>query len=190
MRQHIKNYFGTIKNLLDRLDIGSVENAAKLIELAFYSEKNIYIIGNGGSAATASHIANDFSKGIKTGTEKNFKVISLTDNIPLITAISNDIGYKYIFVDQLKIFVKENDVVIGISASGNSENVVLALEYAKSKGAMTIAIVGFDGGQLKRIADVCVHVETAKGMYGPVEDIHMIIEHAISNYFIDRFKRS
>ena len=188
MKQYTENYFSTIKKLLDELDKDSIEAAVNLIESSINGGRHIYIMGNGGSAATASHMANDFSKGIKTGTQKHFKAISLTDNVPLITAIGNDEGYDQIFVNQLKAFMNKGDVVIGISASGNSPNILNALQYAKDNGAKTIGIIGFDGGKAKELVDACIHVKTPYGWYGPVEDIHMIMDHLISGYFNEKFK--
>lgn len=186
--QHINAYFSRIKELLDSLDTKAVEKAISIIEAAYHNGNFVYIMGNGGSASTASHMANDLSKGIKTGTDKHFKALSLTDNTPLFTAISNDEGYEKVFVNQLKVFLKKNDVVIAISASGNSPNVVNALQYAKDNGAKTIGFVGFDGGKMKDIVDVCIHIKTPNGWYGPVEDIHLILNHVISGYFNEKFK--
>jgi D-sedoheptulose 7-phosphate isomerase len=189
MKQYIGAYLDKIKDLLESLDAQSIEKATQLIEAAYNNENNIFIIGNGGSASTASHMANDFSKGIHTGTDKHVKALSLTDNTSLLTAISNDNGYEKVFVDQLKVFLKKNDVVIGFSASGDSTNVLNAMQYAKDHSAKTIGLVGFDGGKMKDIVDVCIHVKTPKGWYGPVEDIHMIVDHIISGYFNEKFKK-
>lgn len=182
MKQHIEDYVSKIRILLDNLNKDAIENATKLIETAYRNENFIFIIGNGGSAATASHMANDFSKGIMTKSGKSLKAISLTDNAPILTAISNDEGYEKIFINQLKVLLKREDVVIGISASGNSINVISALKYAKEHGAKTIGLVGFDGGKMKYLVDVCIHITTPAGMYGPVEDMHMILNHIISGY--------
>ena len=190
MKQYVDLYFNRIKGLLKNLDVEPIERATKLIESAYYNDKHIFIMGNGGSASTASHMANDFLKSIQTGSMKHFKALSLADNIPLLTAISNDQGYKRIFVNQLRVFLKKDDVVIGISASGNSPNVLNALQYARNHSAKTIGFVGFDGGKIKNIVDACVHVKTPKGWYGPVEDVHMILDHIISGYFNEKFKKN
>lgn len=189
MKQYIERYFNRIKILLDELDTAPVEKATQIIESAYSNESHIFLIGNGGSASTASHMANDFSKGICTNSQKRFKALSLTDNASFLTAISNDKGYEEIFADQLKVFLKKGDVVIGLSASGNSQNIINALQYAKAHGAKTIGFVGFDGGKMKGMADVCIHVKTQKGLYGPVEDIHMILDHIISGYLNEKFKK-
>ena len=143
----------------------------------------IYFIGNGGSAATASHFANDLAIGTNSY-EKPFRVISLTDNQAIITALGNDFGYEEIFARQLRVLGKEGDVVVGISASGNSLNMIRAFEYAKSAGIKTVAITAFDGGKMKQMADECVHVPTAPKEYGPAEDAHMILDHLIGAYLI------
>ena len=149
MTEYIEDYVNELKLLLEALDKESILKATGIIETAHANDGTIYIIGNGGSAATASHMANDFSKGIGKRAGKHFKALSLTDNIPLLTAISNDEGYERVFVDQLKVFLNKDDLVIGISASGNSGNIVNALQYAREKGARTIGLVGFDGGKIK-----------------------------------------
>jgi D-sedoheptulose 7-phosphate isomerase len=187
MKQYIEKYINRISDLLKNLDATSLEKATQLIESTYNNENHIFILGNGGSASTASHMANDLSKG-KTEIKKHFKALSLTDNIPLFTAISNDEAYEKVFVNQLKVFLKRNDVVIGISASGSSPNVLNALQYAKDNGAKTIGFVGFEGGKIKDMVDVCVHVKTPNGWYGPVEDICLIFNHIISGYFNEKFK--
>ena len=186
--QYIKAYFNRIKELLDSLDTKAVEKAISIIEAAYHDENFVYIMGNGGSASTASHMANDFLKFIHKEPGKHLKALSLADNLPFLTTISNDEGYEKVFVNQLKIFLKENDVVIAISASGNSPNVINALQYAKDNGAKTIGFVGFDGGKVKNMADVCIHAKTPKGLYGPVEDIHLILNHVMSGYLNEKFR--
>lgn len=186
--QYINAYFNRIKELLDSLDIKAVEKAISIIEAAYHNGNFVYIMGNGGSASTASHMANDFLKFIHEEPGKHLKTLSLTDSLPFLTAISNDEGYEKVFVSQLKIFLKKNDVVIAISASGNSPNVTNALQYAKDNGAKTIGFVGFDGGKVKNMVDVCIHAKTPKWRYGPVEDIHLILNHVISGYFNEKFR--
>lgn len=143
----------------------------------------IYFIGNGGSAATASHFANDLAIGTNSY-NKPFRVVSLTDNQAIVTAVGNDFGYDEIFVRQLRVLGKAGDVVVGISASGNSSNLLRAFEYAKSVGIKTVAITAFDGGKMKQIADECIHVPTAPKEYGPAEDAHMILDHLTGAYLM------
>ena len=143
----------------------------------------IYFIGNGGSASTASHFVNDLSIGTKS-LDKPFRAISLCDNQSVITAIANDYGYEYIFSKQLSILLKRNDVVVAISASGNSPNLIKALDIAKDKGAITVGLSAFDGGILKEIVDISVHVSTEQGAYGVSEDVHMMLDHLITGYLM------
>ena len=143
----------------------------------------IFFIGNGGSAATASHFANDISIGTNDY-DKPFKAISLTDNVPILTALGNDFGFDEIFVRQLRVLGQPGDVVVGISASGNSANLLKAFEYAKKINIKTVAITGFDGGKLKTMADEGIHVPTGTKEYGPAEDAHMILNHLVGAYLM------
>lgn len=147
-------------------------NTVKDIVNALSKDKFIYIIGNGGSAATASHFACDL-------TSHGYKAISLVDNQSILTRIGNDIGYDYVFEEQLRIYFAPGDVLVAISASGNSENLIKAVEYVGNKG-ITIAIVGFDGGKLADMCDLVLHTETKQGEYELAEDKHLIVCHAIA----------
>ncbi len=178
-----KAYLKHLAQLLDKLDEDAI---AKLITLcldARQAGKQIFFCGNGGSAATASHFANDIAIGTRSK-EKPFKAISLTDNIAIMTAVANDYGYEHIFTKQLEVLFTPGDLVVGISASGNSANVVNALEYANDNQGISFAITGFDGGKMKEISAHHIHVETSKGEYGPVEDIHMVLDHLVGNFLM------
>ena len=175
------SYFNHLSEVLKKIDVTKVEKMINIILEARESAKMIYFIGNGGSAATASHFANDLSVGPRT-TGKPFRVMSLTDNNAIMTAIANDFGYDELFTKQLENYLNEGDIVVAISASGNSPNVVKAIEYANSKNCMTIGLTGFDGGKLKEVSKLNLHVPSEKGEYGPVEDVHMIFDHVIGNY--------
>jgi len=178
-----RGYLEYLREVLAALDVDEIAAfAAALLDVRERGAR-IFFIGNGGSAATASHFANDVAIGSCTW-EKLFRAMSLTDNVPVMTAVANDYGYEQIFVRQLQTLMSAGDMVVAISASGNSPNVVRALEYAKGAGAATIAITAFDGGELRRIADLRVHVPTSRGEYGPAEDAHMIIDHLIGAYLI------
>lgn len=170
-------YFDKVAATLKKIDQDILEKLVKVILECRDRGNTIYIFGNGGSAATASHVAGDFMKGISYQLEKRFRVICLCDNIPGTSAISNDLTYEDVFIEPLKSFVNKNDVVIGISGSGNSVNVIRALEYAVAKGATTVAMVGYKGGKLKDTADIVVHVPVDD--MEVAEDIHLIIFHAI-----------
>lgn len=176
-----KFYVRRLTILLEQLDINSLDSFCNMILEARENGKKIIFMGNGGSAATASHFANDIGIGTREY-EKPFKALSITDNNAVISAIANDDGYENIFLYQLKLYLEEGDVVIPISASGNSKNLLLACEYAKSKGNKVFSLVGFDGGELLKISDDSIHIETPKGEYGPVEDLHMFCDHLVGNY--------
>ena len=158
----------------------------KIFHILNKAKKNgnkIFIMGNGGSAATASHFANDLAFG-SNDYEKPFKVMSITDNVPVLTALGNDYGYDEIFVRQVKIYGKKGDVLVGISASGNSQNLINAFEYANTVGIRTVALTAFDGGKMRDIADQGVHIPTEIKEYGPAEDLHMILDHLVGNYLM------
>lgn len=176
-------YLDYIKKLITTFNVQQIEILVKKIIEAREKGSNIFIIGNGGSASTASHYANDISIGSKS-VKKPFKAISLTDNQAIITAIANDYGYDQIFVKQLQILAKQGDLIISISASGNSKNIIKALEYGNRNNIDTISITGFDGGQAKKISKYIVHIETNIGEYGPVEDLHMILAGLLGSYFV------
>ena len=135
------------------------------------------------------HFANDLSIGTRTGDNRPFRAISLTDNVAVMTALANDEGYDAMFIDQLKVHFSEGDSLVAISASGNSPNVIVAVEYVKSRGGTVVGLTGFDGGKLRQLSDISLHVATDKGEYGPVEDMHMIFDHLIGSYLIAQVTR-
>ena len=178
-----KSYFDYLSRIFKQINLKDIEIFANQLIQARNSSANIFFIGNGGSASTASHFANDIAVGTKS-LQKQFKAISLTDNQAIITAIGNDFGYEFIFVKQLQIYAKKNDLLVSISASGNSENLVNAINYCNSEGIRTLSLTSFDGGILKRISNFNLHIPTDIGEYGPAEDIHMIIAGLIGSYLI------
>jgi len=180
MRDYFKNYIRRFNKELASLNLKQIEDVVNVLYDAYKNRRKIFIMGNGGSAATASHFACDLNKNTIAKDKPRFRAISLVDNVSLLTAISNDIGYEDVFVEQLKYLLKSNDIVIGISGSGNSANVVKALEYAKKIKAVTIGILGFNGGKAKDIVDHFIHVKSCH--YGRVEDIHLFLGHIICDY--------
>ena len=174
---------------LHHVDCNAVGAFADLLLSARQTGNAVFFIGNGGSAATASHFANDISIGTRTGDNKPFRAISLTDNVAVMTALANDEGYEKMFVDQLKVHMRDGDALVAISASGNSANVIAAVEYAKSRKATIVGLTGFDGGKLRKLSDISLHVSTARGEYGPVEDLHMIFDHLIGSFLIAEVRR-
>ena len=182
-----KNYFDYLKVLIDKL---SIENVSKFIELILETRENnktIFFIGNGGSASTASHFVNDISLGSRQF-EKPFRAISLCDNQAVITAIGNDDGYENIFLQQLQTQAKAGDVLVAISASGNSPNIIKAINWAKDNDLTTVGLSAFDGGMLAKLSDLNIHVPTKIGEYGPAEDLHMVICGLVGSFFRAHFK--
>lgn len=184
MKTFFKDYLNKLIFLLKEIDLDNIALIINKLEEINKRNSKIYIIGNGGSAATASHMANDLSVGLKLREIRNFNVESLSDNSSVCTAIANDIGYENIFYAQLKNKLTKDDLLIAISCSGNSANIVKAVEYAKKIGASIVGMTGFEGGKLKEISDIKFHINTTKGEYGLVEDMHMILDHIIYSYYI------
>jgi D-sedoheptulose 7-phosphate isomerase len=179
---HFEKYRSQLNRLLDAIDLNILEKIVERIIQAYRDENMIYIVGNGGSASTASHMQVDFGFFVRYFKEHRLKVRSLTDNMAFVTAIGNDISYEDIFIEQMKDNFQEGDILIGISASGNSMNVVNAAEFANRRGGTSIGFVGFDGGNLKQVSTLCIHTPNPKGEYGPVEDLHLILDHLIVTY--------
>ena len=175
----IAKYLQAVQATINNLDPEVIASFATHLENAYNNNQSIYVIGNGGSAANASHFAQDLAKGIffEKPVAKTMKAISLTDNIAHITAIANDTGYQNIFSAQLNTYAQDSDVLICISGSGNSENIIEAVKAAKQKNMFVIGVTGFDGGQLKSMANFSVHVPLHEMC--TVESIHSIIFHLI-----------
>jgi D-sedoheptulose 7-phosphate isomerase len=185
-RDFLKGYIDRLKSLLDDIDTEVIESIIEALERSIESKSKVYVLGNGGSAATASHMVNDLGAGLRRRGIINLDIISLSDNTPVVTAIANDIGYDNIFYMQLEGILKPEDVIIAISCSGNSPNIVKAIEYAKEVGTKIVGVTGFDGGKLKELSDIRFHVDAPNGEYGLVEDVHMILDHMIYSYYIDK----
>jgi D-sedoheptulose 7-phosphate isomerase len=172
-------YVTCLCSVLSKVLPTSVDKIASALFEAYQNDRTIFILGNGGSAALASHFACDLGKGVTyQNASKTLRVLSLTDNIPLLTAWANDVGYDCVFAEQLRAFVSEQDVVFAISGSGNSANVLRALEVAKAAGAQTIGITGFQGGKMKALCDVCLVVPSENMQM--IEDVHTVTTHAVS----------
>jgi D-sedoheptulose 7-phosphate isomerase len=188
--QYTKGYFAYLGKLLNELDLNKIGFFVAELEDAYRHENTVFIAGNGGSAATASHMANDLGVDVfkKSKCGSPFKVLALTDNNSVMTAIANDDGYENLFVNQLKIHYRPGDKLLVISASGNSPNLVEAVKWVKSRGGKTLGFTGFDGGKLKELCDLTVHVSSAKGEYGPVEDVHLILDHLVATWLQYRMK--
>ena len=183
INDYSKSYIDYLSSVLNNISLTDIEKFVEVLLEARERESSIFFIGNGGSAATASHFANDIAIGTRTY-EKPFRAISLCDNQAVITAIANDDGYEKIFSQQLQVLLKKQDVVVAISASGNSPNLLDAIDTAKKMNTITVGISAFDGGKMKEMVYISVHVPTEKGEYGPAEDAHMVLDHLISNYLM------
>ena len=176
-------YLDYLTSVLKTIDTREIGQFIETLLDARERGATIFFIGNGGSTATASHFANDIAIGTNSY-EKPFRAVSLTDSNAIITAVGNDFGFEEIFVRQLRVLGRAGDVVVAISASGNSPNLIRAFDYAKSIGIKTVAITAFDGGKIKQMADEGVHVPTAPKEYGPAEDAHMVLDHLVGAYLM------
>ncbi len=184
-KEFIEGYFQEINRCLALLDKNKIELVIDVLVSAYKKDRKVFILGNGGAASTASHMACDLGKGtlqrVYDNTERRFRVISLTDNVAIMTAFANDLSFDDIFVQQLRNLVETDDVVIALSGSGNSQNVVKAVQYAKSCGAITIGILGFKtGGKLGKMVDYSIIADSMH--YGPIEDIQSVINHMIASW--------
>lgn len=176
------DYLNYISDLISQLDRNHISQFVNHVLGVRDNKQTIFFLGNGGSASTASHFVNDISLGSRQF-ENPFRAVSLCDNQAVITAIANDDGYENIFLQQLQTQAKPGDSMVCISASGNSQNLVKAVEWSKANGIYTISLTAFDGGYLKQHTDLNIHVPTKIGEYGPAEDLHMVICGLIGSYF-------
>ncbi len=176
-------YKNSVLDAIERIDLAKVNRAIEWFREARDEGRRIFVCGNGGSAATASHFACDMLKGASYGRPVRFRILALTDSIATLTAYTNDVGYDVVFVEQMRNFAEPGDLFLGISGSGNSPNVLRAIEYANSVGCRTLALTGRDGGKLGPLAQLNIQVEVPH--MGRIEDAHMIVCHMICYYFMD-----
>lgn len=177
IRQYIEDEIA----VLQKLNVQAIADVIALLEKTLRQDGTIYIFGNGGSAATASHFQNDFNKGISEHTEKKFRFQCLNDNVATVMAIANDIGYDEVFHFQLRGRLRPGDICIAISGSGNSSNVINAVEYAKEQGCKVVGLTGFNGGRLRELCDISLHVPVNSMQI--TEDIHMVFDHLMMSVF-------
>lgn len=182
LKEYVADYRRRLLNLFDSINIEEFEALIATIITAFKNGNTLFIAGNGGSAATASHMQADFTFFVRNFTKFRPRVISLTDNVPIITAVGNDYSFDDIFVEQMRGVFKSGDVLLSISASGNSKNVIKASVLAKELCGKTLCFVGFQGGKLKEICDIALFILNDKDDYGPIEDLHLVLNHMIVNY--------
>jgi D-sedoheptulose 7-phosphate isomerase len=181
-----RDYVARVRDLLAGLDLAEVAAAASVLLDAYEGGHTVFVCGNGGSAATASHMAADLGKNTVAAGRPRLRVISLNDNMAWFSALANDLGYENVFVEQMGNLLQPRDVLIVLSASGNSLNVVRAAEFAKARGGRVLALVGFQGGRLRELADVAIHVKC--DAYGPVEDVHLVLNHIFTETLRERIR--
>lgn len=180
-KKEILDYINLEISVIKKMDIDAINAAMVLLNKVYDNQGNIYIFGNGGSSATASHFQNDFNKGISEYVDKKFNFICLNDNVPTVMAIANDIGFAEVFRFQLLNKITEKDIVIAISGSGNSENVLNAVRYAKEQGCKIIGLTGFNGGALANISNISINVPVQSMQV--TEDLHMMLDHLMMAIF-------
>jgi D-sedoheptulose 7-phosphate isomerase len=176
-------YLAELRKAIETVNLEQVSQAIEWFREARDSGRHIFVCGNGGSAATASHLATDLFKGASYGRNSRFRILALTDSVPTLTAYANDVNYDCVFVEQLRNLAAPGDLVVGISGSGNSPNVVRAIEYGNSAGCRTLALTGRDGGRLGPLAQF--NIQVREPHMGRIEDVHMMICHMICYYFMD-----
>lgn len=184
----VKEYLGELKTCIEELSPPAIEATAQIILDAYQKGKRVFIMGNGGSATTAMHFARDLQIGTAVADKPRLRVSCLADNVAFITALANDNGYDSIFEEQLIGQLEDGDVVIGISASGNSPNILRGVEYARKNGAITIGFIGFGGGKLKNLVDRSIVL--SKENYQLVEDVHMVLAHIIPTWLKEKIAGS
>jgi len=184
----IDAYFDRVSDVLGRINRERIGQFVAALMETYEGGATVFAFGNGGSGGTASHFCGDLVKGVSCGRERGFKAICLNDNSPAVSAIANDMSYDDVFVEQLRHFVTERDLVIGISCSGNSENVVRALKQAKRVGARTVALCGFDGGQVKDVADLAIHADVQDMEVS--EDVHSAVCHCVKRLLMNQLDGS
>lgn len=187
MKDHIRNYLDRLEGALETISPAVVDELAGRLYRAYNDGKQVFVLGNGGSASTASHMAADLAKNTIGANMRRFRIMSLNDNIPLMTALSNDLGYHRMFAEQLMNLIRAGDVLVVISGSGNSPNVLRAVNYARDQCAQVVGLLGFSGGQAAELCDTAIVVDSED--YGVVEDAHLILNHILVEYFRDRLAR-
>lgn len=181
MHAHVDDYVGRLSAALAVLDRDLMTRLGDTLMRAYRNDKQVYVIGNGGSSSTASHMAADLAKNTIGPNMKRFKIATLSENAAIVTALGNDLGYENIFYEQLVNIVGAGDVLIVVSASGNSPNVIKAIRYAQQQSAEVVGLLGFDGGEAARLADIPIVVRSYD--YGIVEDVHLVINHMLVEHF-------
>jgi len=181
MMENVDNYLGQLHDAVEALPRERLTELGETLYRTYRNGQQVFTLGNGGSASTASHMAADLAKNTISANMRRFRVLSLNDNQALLTALANDLGYENVFSEQLKNLIRAGDLLVAISASGNSPNVLNAIRYAQRQCAEVVGILGFEGGEAARLADLSIIVPCSH--YGVVEDIHLVINHILVDYF-------
>ncbi len=181
MKARISGYRDALAQAMRRIDDGQIASAIAALARARENGSTVFSMGNGGSAATANHFAADLAKNTRRAGCRSFRTVSLAADVSAITAYGNDDGFDRVFVEQLDTLMREGDVIVAISASGNSSNVITAVSHGKSRGAVVIGLSGFDGGRLKALSDISIHVPSDR--YELAEDAHSVVLHTIVSWF-------
>lgn len=175
MGEHVEAYVRALGTLLAELDVQAIERVVGRLEIVQESQRTVFVAGNGGSAATASHWVNDLNNSTRRPGRPAIRARSLTDSTPWLTALANDVGYESVFSGQIDLLGSAGDMLVVISASGNSPNVIRGVEHAHRAGLVTVALVGFDGGELNGLVDEAIWIRTPLGEYGLVESVHSVV---------------
>ena len=183
-----REYLLQLQSVIDRLDTNVVDRLVEAIWSGYLRSRTVFLFGNGGSAALASHLACDLGKGTINGLRKRLRAVCLSDNVPMMTAWANDLNYQEVYAEQLRNLIEPGDVAVAISGSGNSMNVVRGLEVAREAGATTMVLTGYDGGRVKSIADICLIVPSDNMQH--IEDAHLCVAHAIFTSVRNRMKQA
>lgn len=187
LHEFVSSYRKGLAGCFDELSLGKFDRIVEIFLRAQREARQVFFLGNGGSASTASHMAVDFGKGTFVQGHQRLRAIGLTENVSLLTAWANDANYESVFEEQLENLLDPKDVVVAISASGNSLNVIRAVELARKRGAVTIGLIGFGGGELKGLVDIDITVSSRN--YGQVEDFHLSVNHMLSQYVKEEIRR-
>jgi D-sedoheptulose 7-phosphate isomerase len=188
MDTHVNDYIARLQSAIQALPRDRLDRLAEMLFRAYRNDKQVFTLGNGGSSSTASHMAADLAKNTIGPNMRRFRITSLNDNAAIVTALANDLGYENIFSEQLVNHIRAGDVLIVVSASGNSPNVLNAMRYAQRNSAEVVGLLGFDGGAAAEIADLSIVVHSRH--YGIVEDVHLVINHILVEYFQQRLRRA
>lgn len=188
MDGHLNEYLSRLRAAIDALPRERLNALGETLLRAYRNNKQVFVLGNGGSSSTASHMAADLAKNTIGPNMKRFRIVSLNDNAAIMTALANDLGYEHIFSEQLTNLIQAGDVLIVVSASGNSPNVLQAMRYARSRSAEVVGLLGFNGGAAAALSDITLIVPSDH--YGVIEDVHLIVNHILVDYFKTRLSEA